>query len=108
MTRGEGLAMTVKFEIKFWENRGKTLTMLGDVIYSICQLKGRRRVSKVLGLERTVRIRQRMGGVYPRLILDSPSVVARLTKSAEAISVGTGDCHAPFRCSQRQKGMGSQ
>jgi len=30
-----------------------------------------------------------MGGVYPRLILNSPPVIARLAKSAEATSVGT-------------------
>jgi len=52
--------------------------MWGDVIYSIRQLKGRRRVCKVPGFERTVRIRQCSGGVYPRLILDSPSVITRL------------------------------
>ena len=54
-------------------------------------------------IERTVRIRQFMGGVYPRLILDSPFVSLRGAKGDEAISVGTGDCHAslamtaPFR-----------
>jgi hypothetical protein len=31
------------------------------------------------GLERTVRIRQCSGRVYPRLIFGSPSVIARLT-----------------------------
>ena len=64
--------------IKLPENREKTLTRWGDVIYSIRQLKGRRKVSKVPGLERTVRIRQCMGGGYPRLIFDSPFVIARL------------------------------
>ena len=39
-------------------------------------------------LERMVRIRQCIGGVYPRFIFDSPSVIARLTKSAEAIPGG--------------------
>jgi hypothetical protein len=74
------------------------------MIYSIRQLKGRRRVSKVPEIERTVKVRQFRGGVYPRLILDSPSVFARPSlpsviarpvpsearELAEAISVGDG------------------
>ena len=59
-----------------WENWGKsreTLTRCGDLIYIIRQLQGRRRVCRVLDLERTVRIRQCSGGVCPRLVLDSPS-----------------------------------
>jgi hypothetical protein len=47
------------------------------MIYSIRQLKGRRRVSKVPEIKRTARIRQFRGGVYPRLILDFPSAIAR-------------------------------
>lgn len=38
-------------------------------------------------LERMVRIRQCIGGVYPRFIFDSPSVIAR-HDSAEAIPGG--------------------
>ena len=47
--------------------------MWGGVIYIICQFKGRRRVSKVPELELKVRIGQYTGGVYPRLIINSPS-----------------------------------
>ena len=54
-------------------NRQETLTRSGNVIYSIRQLQGRRRVCRVPGLERTVRIRQCTGGVCPRLVLDSSS-----------------------------------
>jgi hypothetical protein len=85
------LAKTVKFEIKLPENWGKALTGWGNVIYSICQLKRRRRVCRVPGLESTVGIRQCRGGVYPRLILDSPSVMARLALASRS---NLGDCHA--------------
>jgi len=75
-----GLAMTVKFEIKFWKNledSGKTLDKAGGVMYSNRQLLRRFRVCKMAELERTVRIRKCRGEVYPRLILGAPSVVAR-------------------------------
>jgi len=52
---------------------GKPLTRGGVMIYSIRQLKGRRRVCKVPVLEQIVRIRQFGGGVYPRPILGSSS-----------------------------------
>jgi len=69
-------------------NRGKALTRRGDVIYIIRQLKVRRRVCKVPGLEGTVTTRHCGGGVHPRLALDSPSVIAT-HDSAEAV---------PFLC----------
>ena len=57
--------------------RGKPLTRWRDMIYIICQLKGRRKVCKVPGLERTVRIRRCSGGVYPRLIFTGDEACGR-------------------------------
>jgi len=54
------------------------LTRLGNIIYSIRQLHGRRRVCKVPGLKRRDRIRQSKGGIYPRLIFESSPNIARL------------------------------
>jgi len=62
----------------------KPLTRQGDVIYSIRQLDGKPRVSKVPGSNLTVRTRQCSGGVYPRLALNSPSVIARLAPASRS------------------------
>jgi len=66
------------------ENWEKTLTGCGRILYIIRQLQGRRRVCRVVGLERKVRIRQCSGGVCPRLVLDSPSVIARLAPASRS------------------------
>ena len=52
------------------------------MIYSIAQLQGRSRIFKVPGSKQTSRIEQLRGGVYPRLIFASPSVIARLAPAS--------------------------
>jgi hypothetical protein len=63
---GRSLAMTKK--------SGKTekpLTRSGDVIYSIPTIAQKVKPSKMSKIAGTVKIKERNGGVYPRLILGS-------------------------------------
>jgi len=85
---------------KIDRNLVKPLTKGGGMIYSIRQLHGRLRVSKVPGLKCTFGIRRCSGGVYPRLIFDFPSVIAR-HDSAEAIP---GDCRALLAMTTKVRG----
>jgi hypothetical protein len=51
----------------------KTLTRSGDVIYSIPTIAQKVKPSKMPKIAGTVKSKERSGGVYPRLILSSPS-----------------------------------
>ena len=72
----------------------KILTRSGDVIYSIPTIAQKVKPSKMSKIAGTVKIKERSGGVYPRLILDSTCTIANEVKQPRRQTVG-GDCFKP-------------